>query len=182
MTKTNESLIEKMKIHHEMIAALLSGVLILVAWILSKNIGETTLVVVLYLAAFIIGGFAKAKEGIEETIKEKTLNVELLMILAAIGSAIIGYWTEGAILIFIFAVSGAMETYAMNKSHKEISALMDLQPEVANLLLEDGTTKRVQVSELQVGDRLFIKPGERVPTDGVVVEGISTIDESAITG
>ncbi|AMA62395.1 copper-translocating P-type ATPase [Kurthia sp. 11kri321] len=171
-----------MKIHHEMIAALLSGVLILVAWILSKNIGETTLVVVLYLAAFIIGGFAKAKEGIEETIKEKTLNVELLMILAAIGSAIIGYWTEGAILIFIFAVSGAMETYAMNKSHKEISALMDLQPEVANLLLEDGTTKRVQVSELQVGDRLFIKPGERVPTDGVVVEGISTIDESAITG
>lgn len=71
MTKTNESLIEKMKIHHEMIAALLSGVLILVAWILSKNIGETTLVVVLYLAAFIIGGFAKAKKALRRQLKKK---------------------------------------------------------------------------------------------------------------
>lgn len=182
MAQTEQTLIEKMKSHGELYAALFSGVLILAAWILSKNIGETGLVVGLYIAAFIIGGFAKAKEGIEETIENKTLNVELLMILAAVGSAVIGYWTEGAVLIFIFAVSGAMETYAMNKSHKEISALMDLQPEDANLLLPDGSTKSVLISELSIGDRLLIKPGERVPTDGTVVDGISTIDEAAITG
>lgn len=182
MAQTEQTLIEKMKSHGELYAALFSGVLILVAWILSKNIGETSLVVGLYIAAFIIGGFAKAKEGIEETIENKTLNVELLMILAAVGSAVIGYWTEGAVLIFIFAVSGAMETYAMNKSHKEISALMDLQPEDANLLLPDGTTKKVLIAELKIGDQLLIKPGERVPTDGTVVDGVSSIDEAAITG
>ena len=91
----------------ELIAALFSGVLILGAWLLS-NAGQETASIVFYLLAFVIGGFAKAKEGIEATIEDKELNVEMLMILAAIGSAIIGYWTEGAILIFIFAVSGAL--------------------------------------------------------------------------
>ena len=72
----------------------------------------------------------------------------MLMILAAIGSSIIGYWTEGAILIFIFAISGALETYTMNKSNKEISSLMELQPEEAWKLNNDGTTTRVSISEL----------------------------------
>ena len=81
------------------------------------------------------------------------------MILAAIGSAIIGYWTEGAILIFIFALSGALETYTMNKSHKEISSLMELQPEDA-LRVINGTEERVNVSALSIGDMILIKPGE----------------------
>lgn len=182
MNVNEQTLIDKIKIHSEMIAALFSGVILLVAWILSKNIGHTAPVITLFIAAFVIGGFSKAKEGITETIEDRKLNVELLMILAAIGSAAIGYWTEGAILIFIFALSGALETYAMNKSHKEISALMSLQPEEANLLLNDGTTKIVATSELKVGDTLLIKPGERLPVDGVIFEGISSIDESAITG
>ena len=129
----------------------------------------------------MIGGFAKAKEGIEETIANKELNVEMLMILAAIGSAIIGYWTEGAILIFIFALSGALETYTMNKSHKEISSLMELQPEEA-LRVTNGIEERVNVSELTIGDFILIKPGERVPSDGTIVKGMTTIDEAAITG
>ncbi|WP_102693953.1 heavy metal translocating P-type ATPase [Rummeliibacillus pycnus] len=174
-------LIEKMKEHAELIAAIFSGVLILIAWILGKN-AENTASIIFYLLAFIIGGFAKAKEGVEETIANKELNVEFLMILAAIGSAIIGYWTEGAILIFIFAVSGALETYAMNKSHKEISALMDLQPEEAWLVKENGEVERVSIGSLQLGDHLLIKPGERVPTDGVIIEGSTSIDEAAITG
>ncbi|HWI46913.1 MAG TPA: heavy metal translocating P-type ATPase [Rummeliibacillus sp.] len=174
-------LIEKIKEHTELIAALSSGVLILIAWLLGKN-DETTASIIFYLLAFIIGGFAKAKEGVEESIAHKELNVEFLMILAAIGSAIIGYWTEGAILIFIFAVSGALETYAMNKSHKEISALMNLQPEEAWLIKENGETERVAVTSLQLGDHLLIKPGERVPTDGVIIEGATSIDEAAITG
>jgi Zn2+/Cd2+-exporting ATPase len=134
-----------------------------------------------YLAAFIIGGFAKAKEGIVATLENKELNVEMLMIFAAIGSAIIGYWNEGAMLIFIFALSGALETYTMNKSRKEISSLMELQPEEA-LRISNGIEERVHVSQLTIGDTILIKPGERVPSDGKINKGQSTIDEAAITG
>lgn len=178
--RSEENLLEKIKPHAELIAALLSGVLILAGWLLDRS-GMETPSIAAYLLAFVIGGFAKAKEGIEETIENKELNVEMLMIFAAIGSAIIGYWTEGAILIFIFAVSGALETYTMNKSHKEISSLMELQPEEA-LRITDGSEERVHVSELEIGDFILVKPGERVPSDGTIVKGQSSLDEAAITG
>jgi Zn2+/Cd2+-exporting ATPase len=173
-------LIEKMKPHVELIAAGLSGVFIATGWI-TDNMGDHAASIIFYLLAFVIGGFAKAKEGIEATYENKELNVEMLMIFAAIGSAIIGYWTEGAMLIFIFAVSGALETYTMNKSHKEISSLMKLQPEEA-LLINHGMERRVPVSELKVGDQILVKPGERIPSDGVIKHGYTNIDEAAITG
>ncbi|MES1041212.1 heavy metal translocating P-type ATPase [Peribacillus simplex] len=172
--------LEKAKPHLELIAALFSGLLILLGWVLSKNGMESTSIVI-YLASFLIGGYAKAKEGIEDTIADRELNVEMLMIFAAIGSAVIGYWTEGAILIFIFALSGALETYTMNKSHKEISALMDLQPEEA-LRITNGYEETVSVSQLHVGDLILVKPGERVPSDGKITDGRTNIDEAAITG
>jgi Zn2+/Cd2+-exporting ATPase len=174
-----QSFFEKIKPHGELIAASLCGILILTGWIIESSFH--TIALTLYVLSFIIGGFAKAKEGIEETIANKELNVEMLMIFAAIGSAIIGYWTEGAILIFIFAISGALETYTMNKSYKEISSLMDLQPEEA-LRICGGFEKKVHVSELVIGDQILIKPGERVPSDGKIVKGITNIDEAAITG
>ena len=100
---------EKLLPHIELIAAIICGVLILSAWLLDKA-DYHSISVGMYIAAFLIGGYAKAKEGLTDTIESKQLNVELLMILAAIGSAIIGYWSEGAMLIFIFALSGALET------------------------------------------------------------------------
>ena len=136
----------------------------------------------LYITAFIIGGFAKAKEGIEETIKNKELNVEMLMVFAAIGSGIIGYWAEGAILIFIFAISGALETYTLNKSHKEISSLMELQPEEAWLMQDDGVDIKVPTHSLRVGSIIFVKPGERIPVDGKITTGTTSVDMSAING
>ncbi|MCT4475721.1 heavy metal translocating P-type ATPase [Peribacillus frigoritolerans] len=172
--------LEKAKPHLELFAALFSGLLIVLGWALSKNGMESTSIVI-YLASFLIGGYAKAKEGIEDTIADRELNVEMLMIFAAIGSAVIGYWTEGAILIFIFALSGALETYTMNKSHKEISALMDLQPEEA-LRITNGYEETVSVSQLHVGDLILVKPGERVPSDGKITDGRTNIDEAAITG
>ncbi len=167
--------------HLELIAAIISGSLIGIAW-LNRNNGTDTFSVALYIIAFLIGGFAKAKEGIEETIRNKELNVEMLMVFAALGSAIIGYWMEGAILIFIFAISGALETYTLNKSHKEISALMELQPEEAWLLHEDGTETKVQTDSLLVGSLLLVKPGERIPVDGHITNGTTSIDMSAING
>ncbi|WP_243291763.1 heavy metal translocating P-type ATPase [Bacillus sp. FJAT-47783] len=181
ITGTNEEK-EKpfFKEHGELIAAITSGILIIAAWLFHLN-GVEPASVSLYLAAFVIGGFAKAKEGIEETIENKKLNVELLMVFAAIGSAIIGYWAEGAILIFIFALSGALETYTSNKSQRELSSLMELQPETATLIA-NGEEKIVHVSELVKGDPIIVKPGERIPADGVVIQGRTSVDESAITG
>lgn len=172
---------EKIYEHRELIAAIGAGIIILLAWRMDKS-GLTTAAVIAYLSAYVIGGYAKAKEGIEETIENKTLNVEILMILAAIGSAIIGYWTEGAVLIFIFAVSGALETYAMNKSHKEISSLMALQPEEAWLVRGGFEPIAVSVDSLKIGDHILVKPGERIPADGTIFKGLSAIDEAAITG
>src|SRR5690606_18647724 len=153
---------------------------ILITWLLESYLSEP-LWIVLHLIAFGIGGYAKAKEGITETIRTKKLNVEMLMIFAAIGSVLIGYWTEGAILIFIFALSGALETYTENKSTKAISSLMELQPEEA-ILLKDEQEKAVPVASLKINDLILVRAGERIPADGIIVKGSTAIDESAITG
>nr|WP_245807821.1 heavy metal translocating P-type ATPase [Halobacillus massiliensis] len=170
---------DKIKPHAELIAALTSGALLLLAWITTDH--SSAPFIVLHVLAFVIGGYAKAKEGITETLQERELNVELLMILAAIGSASIGYWTEGAILIFIFALSGALETYTLNKSNREISALMDIQPNEALKVTNSGY-QLVSVNELNIGDQILVKAGERLPADGVIIKGNTSIDESAITG
>lgn len=166
--------------HVELLAALFSGLLILAGWLLDYN-GVHTASIIVYLSAFVIGGYAKAKEGIAATIEDRELNVEMLMILAAAGSAAIGYWTEGAILIFIFAVSGALETYTMNKSQREISSLMEIQPDTA-LLVRGEIEEQIHVSDLRRGDMIVVKPGERMPADGLILKGCTTIDEAAITG
>lgn len=168
------------KKHIELICAIISGSLILVAWGLKSEL-PSTVYISLNIFAFLIGGYAKAKEGITETLKDKTLNVELLMILAAIGSAIIGYWAEGAILIFIFSLSGALETYTMQKSERDLSQLMHLQPDTA-LRIKDGKEETVTVDQLEIGDYIFIKSGERIAADGTIVKGKTSIDESALTG
>ncbi|PGZ17022.1 heavy metal translocating P-type ATPase [Bacillus cereus] len=174
------SWIQTFQKHYELIFAILSGVFILAGWLFTKN-EATTAGISFYILAYIIGGYAKAKEGIEDTIEEKELNVEMLMLFAAIGAAIIGYWAEGAILIFIFALSGAMESYTLSKSQKEISALLDLQPEEA-LRISHGTEERIPVAQLEIDDIILIKPGERVPADGTIHSGETNIDEAAITG
>lgn len=169
-----------LKTHIELIAALLSGIIILLAWIF-RNYFTVPGWIIVNGTAFIIGGFAKAKEGITDTMKNKSLNVELLMILAAIGSAIIGYWTEGAILIFIFSLSGAMETYTMQKSERDLTSLMQLQPGTATRVTNGGE-EIISVDDLVIGDLIFIKPGERIAADGIIQQGQSSIDESALTG
>ena len=170
----------KLKPHSELIAALCSGLFIVVGWIL-QSYDHQTAAISIFICAYVIGGYAKASEGIKSTIRDKELNVELLMILAAIGSAWIGHWSEGAMLIFIFALSGALENYTLNKSREEISALLRLQPEEAVRIVDDKPQK-VSVHDLRVGDLLLVKPGERVPIDGMIIDGQTNIDESALTG
>ncbi|WP_321389024.1 heavy metal translocating P-type ATPase [uncultured Enterococcus sp.] len=164
--------------------ALLATVLCLL-FMLTGLIMETAQLA-LYPAAFILailfGGFKQTKEGLVDTFENKHLNVDLLMALAAIGACIIGNWFEGAMLTFIFCLSGALEEYATNKSKKEISNLINLQPETALKMMPDGQTKELAVSELQIGDQLLVPKGASVPIDGLLLEGNSSIDEAAVSG
>lgn len=179
--KTESSSSSKLFIERygEGIAALTSGVLIIIAWMLSESYSSISIAI--YLLAFIIGGYVKAMEGLHTLIKERDLDVNLLMIFAAIGAATIGYWAEGALLIFIFSLSGALETYTMNRSHRDISALMDLKPETAVLYI-DGQEKLVPIDQLQPGDLIIVKPGEMIPADGTIHEGVSSVNQASITG
>jgi Cd2+/Zn2+-exporting ATPase len=163
----------------EMQAALGSGLLMLIAWATAS--WSNPLSVVLYIVAYALGGWTKAKEGIETLVKDRDLDVNLLMIAASLGAAAIGYWNEGAMLIFIFALSGALESYATERSHKDISSLLALKPETA-LRIEDGKMNLVAIDDLQPGDLLLVKPGELVPADGVVFRGSSFINQASITG
>src|SRR5690625_3848779 len=176
----SESFWKKGDDNKELIASLTSGAIILITWLLTDYIPHS-LWVTLHLIAFLIGGYAEAKEGILDTLENKKLNVELLMIIAAIGSAALGYWTEGAILIFIFSLAGALETYTLNKSNAEISSLMHLQPEEARRI-SHGKEEIVSTNLLSIGDHIFILAGERIPADGKIIKGATSIDESPITG
>ncbi|NUU75494.1 heavy metal translocating P-type ATPase [Paenibacillus xylanilyticus] len=163
----------------EMQAALGSGLLMLIAWGTSPYFN--TLSVMLYIVSYALGGWTKAKEGIETLVKDRDLDVNLLMIAASLGAAAIGYWNEGAMLIFIFALSGALESYATERSHKDISSLLALKPETA-LRIEDGKMNLVAIDELVPGDLLLVKPGELIPADGIVYRGSSFINQASITG
>ncbi|MDR2834552.1 MAG: cadmium-translocating P-type ATPase [Streptococcaceae bacterium] len=136
----------------------------------------------LFAIGIIGGGWKQTTEGIVEIIEDKKLNVDLLMALAAIGASIIGDWREGNMLIFIFCLSGALEEYTTNKSKKEITSLMKMQPKVAMKLLSDGSTKEVGVEELEIDDLVIVAKGASVPIDGEITKGATSIDEAAVSG
>ncbi|MCU6709018.1 heavy metal translocating P-type ATPase [Paenibacillus sp. J5C_2022] len=163
----------------EGVAALASGVLIVLAWRMEASMEELS--IVLYLLAFAIGGFYKAREGLRTLVQERDLDVNMLMLVAAVGAASIGYWMEGAILIFIFSLSGALESYTMERSRRDISRLMELKPESA-VRYTDGQEQTVPIEQLVEGDIIVIKPGERIAADGIVTTGSSSVNEATITG
>ncbi|MEC0172992.1 heavy metal translocating P-type ATPase [Paenibacillus graminis] len=163
----------------EMQAALGSGLLMLVAWALSG--WSEIFSILLYIVSYSVGGWIKAKEGVETLVKERDLDVNLLMIAAALGAASIGYWNEGAMLIFIFALSGALESYTMERSKKDISSLMALKPATA-VRIEKGVMSEVAIDLLAVGDQLLVRPGEIIPADGTVYRGESAVNQASITG
>lgn len=171
--------LRSMLLNKEMQAAILSGLLMIGGWAFGHV--SAGISVLLYIMSYAAGGWLKAKEGIETLIKERELDVNLLMVAAAMGAASIGYWNEGAMLIFIFALSGALESYTMERSRKDISSLMALKPEMA-LRIEDGRMALVSIDELKVNDLILVKPGELIPADGIIQKGSSAVNQASITG
>lgn len=162
------------------ISMFISFVLIIIALVLSKD-NNTTLTISLWAVAFLIGGRSKAVEGIKDTIENRSLNVEILMLLSAIGAFIIGNYQEGAILILIFGVSGVLEEYSLSKSEKALTALLNLQPKQA-IKIVDNKEVFVEVNDLKIDDIVIVKVGDQVPADGLVIKGSTALNQSAITG
>ena len=123
----------------------------------------------------------RPKKGVEETIKNKALNVEILMIIAAVSAFVIGNPLEAALLIMIFAISGLLETFAHNKSQKELTSLLNLSPEQATLY-SDGVETIVSINDLNIGDAIIVKVGDAIPVDGKILRGQTAINQAAITG
>jgi cation-transporting P-type ATPase J len=135
----------------------------------------------LYLACYVAGGWEPAVAGLR-ALRERTLDVDLLMIVAAIGAAGIGQVFDGALLIVIFATSGALEAVATARTADSVQALLDLAPERATRLLSGGGEESVDTADLAVGDVIRVRPGERIGADAVVVDGASDVDQATITG
>ncbi|WP_437031341.1 heavy metal translocating P-type ATPase [Streptomyces sp. enrichment culture] len=134
----------------------------------------------LYAVAYAAGGWEPALEGLR-ALREKTLDVDLLMIVAALGAAAIGQVLDGALLIVIFATSGALEALATARTADSVRGLLDLAPTTATRV-RDGAEETVPTADLAVGDLVLVRPGERIGADGAVVEGSGEVDQATITG
>ncbi|CAN5786570.1 N/A [soil metagenome] len=153
---------------------LVSGV---VGWWLGASTWPGLLAFVL---AYLAGGIGPAREAVRELARGHP-SVDLLMILAALGAATIGEWVEGTILLFLFTLSGTLEQFAMHRTTRTIGSLVKLRPREANRI-ENGQENRVPIEALSIGDRVRVRPGERFPIDGQVVDGETWADESTLTG
>ncbi|MGB3637316.1 MAG: heavy metal translocating P-type ATPase [Rivularia sp. (in: cyanobacteria)] len=173
--------------HPDAVAAIMCAVLLLSGW-LCLQFSWIGLALLILCAAYVIGGYESAKEGLTTLFQEKEFDVDLLMIVAALGAAFLGLWrreyhliVDGAVLILIFAISGALEGYAMQKTNNAISSLMGLTPDTARLILH-GEERQVAIDKLAINDEILVKPGELIPTDAVIIQGASNLNEASITG
>ena len=136
--------------------------------------------VVLYVVAYLAGGWFTTIEA-AETVRRGKFEIDSLMLVAAAGAAVLGELAEGALLLFLFSTGHALEGYALGRARRAIEGLADLAPPTARVR-RDGREQEIAVEDLQIGDVVVIRPGERIPADGYVVEGTSTVDQAALTG
>lgn len=157
------------------------ALLALVGSLLAEQIGlPAWLPMSLNVLAYLAGGFYGTKTAIESLL-EGQIDVDLLMVLAALGAAFIGQWHEGAVLLFLFSLSNVLQHYAIGRSRRAIRGLFAHYPKFANVK-RGAQVLRVKLSEIRPGDTVLIQPGERIPVDGEVSAGDSAVDESPITG
>ena len=134
-----------------------------------------------FLAAYLIGGYDVLVTAIRNIFKGQFLDEKFLMLIASVGAFVIGSWQEGAAVMLFFQVGEWFEDRAVNTTRQSIADLMDIQPEYANLV-KDGEVVRVDPEEVNIGDMVEVFPGEKVPLDGSIVDGRSSLDTSALTG
>ncbi|MFV1972306.1 MAG: heavy metal translocating P-type ATPase [Thiohalobacterales bacterium] len=162
--------------------ALIAGALALPAFILARaGLIDVTVETWLYWVAIPVGAWYWAQEGVEALLKEREVGISMLMIAATTGSGILGLWEEAAALVVLYGAAEGIEEFTFARTRTAIRALLDLAPKEARLL-RDGTEVMVPAGELRPGDHFMVRPGEALPTDGVITEGESSLNESPVTG
>ncbi len=165
----------------ELIFAILCGAFLLAGWLLSMTLGLSFWVVLpIFLASYFFGGYYTLIESIQK-LRIKQLEIDFLMLVAAIGAAALGNWAEGSLLLFLFSISHSLEHFAMGRARRAIEALSELAPDTA-VIRRNGVTQEIHVDDLVVGDIVIVKPNERIAVDGFVVKGESSVDQAPITG
>jgi Cd2+/Zn2+-exporting ATPase len=134
-----------------------------------------------FLVAILIGAYHWAREGFEELIHEHAIDIEMLMIAAALGAIVLGLWEEAAALVILYAAAEGVEHITYARTRASIRKLLDLAPKEA-VLIRNGTEQVIPAEQLKVGDMFLVKPGAGIPTDGIIVKGRSSINEAAVTG
>src|ERR1051326_2247769 len=161
----------------QLAAAILCGLFGLSAWLSRAHPPS----IALYLLAYLAGSWFTAQE-VWERLQKRAIDVHFLMLAVALGSASIGAWGEGAMLLFLFSLSGALEHFALGRTQREIRSLFREAPEVATVLDEAGNEREMPVEHLQPGLRLLIKPDAQFPVDAEILSGRTAADESNLTG
>lgn len=166
--------------YRELVCSLAAGALLLAGWLASLAGAPQAVSLGLYWAAYAFGGFFTLRDAVQ-SLRAKRFEIDTLMLVAAAGAAALGEWAEGALLLFLFSLGHALEHRAMDRARRAIEALAELAPKTA-LVRRDGAEVEVPVAELLRGDRVIVKPGQRLPADGKVAEGNSAVDQSPVTG
>lgn len=165
--------------HYQTMLTVVSGILIIGAWI-TATAGNDVLKGFLYVAAIATGGYTTFRKAIPSLFRLK-FDVNVLVTVAVIGAVFIGEWTEGAVVVFLFGISEALEDYSVEKARNSIKSLIEIAPKSA-LISRKGKTENIHVEEIQIGDIMIVKPGEKIAMDGNIVNGSSAINQAAITG
>jgi len=158
-----------------------SGLLLLAGWLVERAGAPFPAPIAIYALAIIVGGYFFGREAIEEFVFEREIGIELLMTVAAVVAVLMGQAAEGSMLAFLYSISEAAEGYTEEKTRAAVKALMSLSPRVA-LVRRDEREEEIPVEELMIDDVFVVKPGQAVATDGVVINGRSSVDQSPVTG
>lgn len=165
----------------ELIFALAAGALVAIGFAAERLLQVPAwLSLSLYLGAYFFGGFFTVREA-ADNLRLKRFEIDTLMLVAAAGAAALGQWAEGALLLFLFSLGHALEHYAMGRAKRAIEALAELAPRTA-LVRRDGDLKEISVEDLVVGDVVVVKPDTRLPADGFLVKGESSVNQAPVTG
>ncbi|WP_077604151.1 heavy metal translocating P-type ATPase [Oceanobacillus sojae] len=165
----------------ENIKVYISAILLLVSWFLGKQLGEEHFLPTIgYALSILIGGYTLFIKGLRN-LSRLQFDMNTLMTIAIIGAAIIGEWMEGATVVILFAISEALERYSMDKARQSIESLMDIAPKEA-LIRRGNQEMSIHVDDIEIGDMMIVKPGQKLAMDGTVLKGTSTLNQAAITG
>jgi len=165
-----------------LLGALLAGLLAGGAFLLELlDLLPRTVAIAAYAAAIPVGGWHWIREGLQELFEERKVGIEILMMAATAGAATLGLWDEAAALVVLYGAAEGVEEYTFARARSSIRSLLDLAPTEARVI-RNGTEQTVPAEQLELGDRFVARPGEGIATDGVIVDGHSSLNEAPITG